>query len=351
MREFSNEEKEFPRANRRYTPSLFGPIVLIALGVYFLLSNLGLVSGLNWMAALQLWPLLLIFIGLNVIVRQAPGRLGALLSALVGLLTVAVFGYVLLFGADTPLFNRLGVTSQGEVQTEAIAFAADDVSSAVINIDFGFPSTEVYALEDSPNLIEGTVAYAGNLIFNHQVNNGRATVTLRTRDGNLGFLNPAAWGEDRRWQIGLNPTVETDLTFNMGAGSARLDLSQLTLSHLDIDGGAGSVELMLPGGDYDVVYDVGAGSSQITLPADGRHTIEIDGGAGSINLSLPSTMEARVEIDSGLGSFSVDSRRLPQMRGDSEREGIWETPGYDDAPNRVHLLIDIGLGSVRVSER
>ena len=74
--------------------SLFGPIFLIGLGVYFLLRNMGIVSELNWAVALQLWPLLLIFIGINIIVQQVRRPFGTALSGLVGLTAVALFGAV-----------------------------------------------------------------------------------------------------------------------------------------------------------------------------------------------------------------------------------------------------------------
>lgn len=46
----------------------FWPAVLIALGVYFLLSNLNL---LTWLRGDLVWPLLLIALGLWLILRRA----------------------------------------------------------------------------------------------------------------------------------------------------------------------------------------------------------------------------------------------------------------------------------------
>jgi hypothetical protein len=95
--------------NRR-SHSLFGPIVLIAIGVFFLLVNLGIIQdySFNWTAVLQLWPLFLILIGVNIIVKQAPPPVGSLLSALVGLTALAIFGYVLLFSDDNPMLEPAG---------------------------------------------------------------------------------------------------------------------------------------------------------------------------------------------------------------------------------------------------
>jgi hypothetical protein len=45
------------------------PAVLIVLGVYFLLSNLGLI---DWLTAAYVWPVILIAIGIWLIARRRP---------------------------------------------------------------------------------------------------------------------------------------------------------------------------------------------------------------------------------------------------------------------------------------
>lgn len=50
--------------------STFGPIILIALGVLFLLSNFGLLPRL-WPLLAQWWPLILIVVGINMLVQRS----------------------------------------------------------------------------------------------------------------------------------------------------------------------------------------------------------------------------------------------------------------------------------------
>lgn len=347
----SSEKKEFDRPYRRRGRSLFGPIILIAIGVYFLLYNMGVVSGLNWIAALQLWPLILIFIGLNIVVRQAPGFLGSLLSGLVAITAVLIFGYVLLFAEDNALLNRLGVSGSTEVQTEQIEFANESVRQATVDIDLSAPGADIYALEDSVQLIEGTVTYTEDLIFDTSVTGDSATILLDTRS-NITLFNFGDWasfGRDDRWQIGLNPGVEMDLGVDVASGSTTLDLVMLTLSHLRVEGGSGSMALMMPDGDYDAFYDAASGSSRITLPGSGRQTFDVEGGSGSLVFYLPESMEARLEVEDGSGSFNPDER-FTQISGDERDEGVWETAAYEDAPNRITLNLDIGSGSVRIQQ-
>ena len=350
-----NDQKVDGGPRHRHSPSLFGPIVLIAIGGYFLLRNMGMLpdAAWNWTAVLQLWPLWLIFMGVNVLVRQAPRPLGGFLSAVVGLMAVGVFGYVLLFSEDNTLLHRLGVAESPQLQTEEISFAPEDISTARVDIDFGVPSAEIGALTDSSALIEGTVSYFGTLDFETNTDGNEATVRLGTNDGSnwTWFLNPANWtnfDSSNRWQIGLNPRVTMDLRLTVGAGTADLNLADLTLSNLELDGGAGSMDVHLPGGDYETVVGASAGSMDMWLGDNGRQQVQIDGSAGSMTFYLPEGMEARVQVNGGLGSFNIDRDRFTQVSGTKSDDGVWETAAYDDAPNRVELLIDIGAGSVSI---
>jgi hypothetical protein len=334
---------------RRHGRSLFGPIILIALGLYFLLANLGIVSGLNWVGVLQLWPLILIFIGVNVIARQAPGALGTLLSALVGITAVALFGYVLLAGEDNPLLNRLGISSFVELIREDIHFAAaDDIEQAHINIDLDAVDGQIYALTGSQNLIEGTVSYTGDLIFETETANSQATITLDAQDNRFPFwgIGGPGYGEGDDWQIGLSPEVLTDLNVDAGSGALRLDLAGLRLNDLTVDTGSGSSKLFLPGGEYAVEMDSGSGSTEITLAGDSRTHINFDAGSGSLTVYLPPTTAARIEFNGGSGRLHV-AETFQQVSGD-EHDGVWETAGFATADSFADLTIDVGSGNVWV---
>ena len=294
-------------ARHRENPSLFGPVVLIGMGVYFLLRNLGYWTEMsfNWQAALQLWPLWLILAGVNMIVRQVPRPFGSFLSALVGATAVVIFGYVLLFSDGNALFSSQSI----EAHTQQIEYTpTDNVTTAVVNIDFAVPGADLYALEDSRSAIAGEITYLDDIVFEPRESGDTARIDLHTKNDFAFFLNPINWPSVEqmdRWQIGLTPNMPLNIDLDGGAGSLDLDFAALQLEELDIDGGAGSVDLWLPGGDYTVNYDIGAGSSEIWLGDGGQQTVDINGGAGSITLYLPETMEARISIDSGAGSFSV----------------------------------------------
>lgn len=338
--------EEPPRVKRG--PSLFGPIVLIALGVLLLLYNLGTIPTLDWGAALRLWPLLLVFIGLNIIVQQLPRPWGGLLSALVALLAVGTFGYVLVFGQSSDFVTRW-TGGPTEVQVSAVAFPADGIDTAEIKIDFGAPAATVSGLVDSAEVLSGTVSYLESLDFDARNRNGRAAVALATRDGGRspGDLN---WGTTYAWELGINPRIPTDLSLDVGSGAVVLNLQELALTDLNLDGGSGRLEAALPAGDYDVDYNAASGASRLTLPPTGRQEIQIEAASGSLSLALPAGVAARVEIDAGSGRVDVASARLTAVDNDGDG-GVWQTADYDPAASSVLLLkIDGGSGSITIED-
>jgi hypothetical protein len=353
--EIEPQEKE--KKERKPGRSMFGPILLIGIGVILLLANLGRLPELNWQAALNLWPLLLIFIGLNIIVRQVPRPFGTWLSLLVALITVAVFGYVLLFSGNTTIFSSNELWSPGIAKQEQVSTPVGDVTEASITIEFNSAGGDVFALRDSLDLIEADVSYNGEMVFDSEVSGDKATVHLETVDnqGLLFWANPESWfGSDEmpRWNVGIDPLVSTDLIMNLASGSVVLDLAELTLSELIVDGGSGSADIRLPDGDYDGSYDVGSGRVSMTLPAQGQQEFIIDGGSGSLTIYVPDSTEVSLEADMGSGGLRISDDRFSTDSADSsEDQIIWRTDGFGQGDDQIELFIDVGSGSVRVVEK
>jgi hypothetical protein len=344
-------EPEPKKAEKKRNPSLFGPIVLIAIGSVFLLANLDMLPGrLYWEAALRLWPLLLVFIGLNLIVRQIPGALGSFLSALIGIVAVLTFGYVLLFADQIPFVQAGEGTTAVDIQRDVpISYALDGIDSADISIDLNMVAADLYTLEDSSDLINGTVTYIGDLIFEVDQNGNSADVKLDTTTADFWFFNPGNWtnfNNDDRWQIGLSPDVALDLHLDGASGSYDADLGRLFLTDFELDAGSGSGDIIMPGGNYEASIDGGSGSVYLVLPRGGEQLFVIDGGSGSFTLVLPDSMEARFEVDHGSGAFNPGSR-LQQIDGDSDNS-VWQTVGYGSSQNQIVVELDIGSGAASV---
>ncbi len=329
--------------------SLFGPIVLIAIGLFLFFNQVNPVMDLHWLDVLRLWPLMLVFLGLNILVLQAPRPYSAFLSGLIAIIAVLVFGYVLLYGLGGTWWGSRSSAAIGNWQTDTVQYAAPGVDTAVYHITIGPPGADLYALEDSRQLIEGTVYYQDDYLFETSTSGDKATVTLAPHDSDESWVFwPNYWreyGEANRWQVGISPHVLAALTLETVAGVTHLDLQDLQLSELTATTNAAETEMLLPGGDYDATLVNNATSTEITLPGDGRQTIDLQVNAGAVTLHLPPGVAARVEVEQSLGGFTVHDAALQPVEG---QENVWQTAGYASATDQLDLTIQINVGSVTI---
>ncbi len=122
------------------------------------------------------------------------------------------------------------------------------------------------------------------------------------------------------WELGGLPL--TALSINEGAASSTYSFSSANpevMSKLDIDTGAGSMELLdLANANFDSLsYDGGAGSLTVDfggeLMRDG--VVDINAGACSIILIVPEDTPARIHIGGGVSNIEADEG-FEQLDGD-----------------------------------
>ena len=300
----------------RRGPDLFWPIILIGAGIIFLLSNLGVISGNPWPILWNLWPVLLIVIGLDILFGRR-SMLGGLIGAALGvLLVVGVIG-LLVLQPNLPGFS-LG---NGDLHSSHNSALLGNVQAAGVSIDFGSGSNRLYALADSDKLVDADINYYGSLTFDVSTSNTQANVQIDSHSSGIFF---GGFGGGEKQDIGLNTRPVYDLTLGVGSGGADLDLSKLNLS-----GGR---------------IDVGSGSVGLRLPSTGKFTLRIDGGSGSLRVRVPGSVALRVEYDHGSGGFSAG----PRLK--TVGQDVFETDGFSSAQNAITLIVNGGSGSIGVSD-
>lgn len=302
-------------------PDLFWPIILIGAGIIFLLANLGVITGNPWPILWNLWPVILIVIGLDIMFGRR-SLLGGLIGAGLGLVLIAGLIVLLIAQPNLPGLNfNMG---NAAMQTRHIEAPLAGVQSATVSLNYGSGSYRLYALRDSDKLIDGEVSYYGDLTFDVNAANDRADVQIESRFSGrfFGFMMP-----DEKWDIGLNTQPIYNLDLNYGAGGGNADVSQLTLSGGQINGGSGPVE--------------------VRLPATGQFTLNADGGSGGLTFRVPGKMALRVEYEQGSGGLNPGAR-LPLVSGDRNRQAVYETENFGAASNAITLIVNGGSGSVTI---
>lgn len=319
-------------------PSLFWPIVLIALGGYFLMLNAGLIPPMSWTILLKLWPVLIIVAGLDVLLRRMPGFIGSFLGALLALALIGGLGYLMLNYENYPeLF--ITVTS-GESMHQQQELPIGDAEAVTVVLDMGSePSTIDTRAGDALVVLDANTTRELALVSSGsdsepaiRLESDRGVTRVREWPGWLVRL-PESWGraeEEIYVTVSINPDVPTTLDLDGGSGATDVFLSDASISNMQVD--------------------VESGPLNLWLPAEGRYEVWVDCGSAPLDIMLPSGLEARVEaISDGSGPFGLSPRSdFNEIdRGDGD-EGIWETAGFQDAEDAVTIVLDMGSGPVNV---
>lgn len=289
--------------------------ILIGIGVLFLLANLGVISGI-----LHLWPLLLIGIG----------------------------AYILYGQKNAP----------SELHHEHFSAPLDDAQSARVKLDLSIGESTIVPVSNPDVLIDADVAYMGDMRFSAEGGSEKVVTLGQPSRISSDWLNPANWFrghngyKDLRWDIGLNPTIPTDLDIRGGVGQSRIDLSRFNLTALDINSGVGEMEVTLPeqAQGLEARVRVGIGKLDLTIPSGASVHAAVKGGVGETRINLPPNAAARVEASSGIGELDISSR-LQKVSGNSSGigpKGVWQTPDFDSAEQQILIHFDGGIGELKV---
>lgn len=291
---------------------LVGAIFMIGLGTVFLLANLGILALNVWQLVLRLWPVLLVAIGLDLVVGRR--SLWASLAGLVVLLAILA-GALWLYGVRF----ESGQAMQGQELSQPLQGA----TRAEIVLENGAGDVHIHTLSGSSELIAGRVtAGRGRRAFEEfSVQGSQASYRLR-ETGTYMFVGELA-GE-RTWDIGLSPQPTLDIRYSQGAGNTDLDLTGLQVSDLQVN--------------------VGVGQTTVTLPSEGNFDASIDGAIGQIVIVVPEGMALRLRSNTAIANTSVPA-------GYQRADRIYTSPDYQSAARRVNLVVGMAIGNVTVRER
>jgi hypothetical protein len=297
--------------NQRKRVSLVGPAILIIIGIFLLLNNLGWTTISVW-DLLRLWPVLLIAGGLEILIGQR-STLASLL-VLLAMLVLLGGGVWLLTSSRSP---------DALLEGEEISQSLKGATSAEVDIGFGVGTLRVRSMSDPDRLIlgEAELHRGEKLEQEFRVSGDTAILDLRsTGNWSAPFFG---WEGDKVWRIELNRDVPINLDVDAGVGDATIDLQRLDLSELSLN--------------------VGVGRMAVILPMRGELNAKVDGGVGELFVRVPEGMEVRVHASTGLGNTSVPSAY--------RREGdVYLSPGYENADNRIDLTLEIGVGRIVIQE-
>jgi hypothetical protein len=240
-------------------------VVLIVVGVWFLLDNLGVLGHRAWSI---FWPIALIVVGLGLLLsRYRPARF------------VAMGDHLALEGAT-------------------VAKITFRHGAGRLNVTAGAGTGLLYSGSFGGG-IERKVRRVGDALD---------VVLQPSQQDWARWIVPWSWFGARAgmdWDVRLGSGVLLELVFETGASESHLDLLELNVGRFHVKTGASSTDIIVP---------AHAGHIQ------GR----ISAGAASVKITVPPSVAARVSGVMGLGAITVDQVRFPRREDYFQSSGFSE---------------------------
>jgi len=343
-------EKGAASGNRFHRKSYFGPIFLITIGLVFLAKNLGLIPGEGWGTIWRLWPILLIIGGIDDLFRREGVAWPVLMIGIGGLLLYNYFGpgswfswtqilqlwpvLIIAVGIDIFFRGQTGWQSLvGIFLSVVLIGAAVMLAVQGVQVPANYLSVEETYLSSVNSASVDLSLDVGEFILGAEPGKGdliSCSVTPTDvldeldQDGDsaayeLRSTKPAFFPHTARWELEITPELPIDLSVDNSVGEMRLDLYDLELDSLYINQGVGRMVVNLPGDvSEDVTIKQGVGVIEVEIPEDVR--ILVDAQNGLTRVDFPA-------------DFELD-------------DGFYSSPGASETNADLLIVVEQGVGLV-----
>ncbi len=327
-------------------------VFLIALGGIPLAVHQGWIASDIARELGQLWPLILVGIGLGLILRWTPFAWfgGALVAATFGI----IFGAAAVALPDDDIGNAQGLipalvsgacaaddagpasTTQGSVANPDsfelyVSLACGELSvSRAAATSWGLQAA--HGLEDAPSIrerdLDGATSYLG---------------LVQDDSGDLAFLarqQPSDWSV----QVPASAALTVGATLNAVKADLRLGAGPLTQVRGTLNASVATVDLAdaLTPSQAAVELSLNASKGRLILPA-GSVQVDVTLNASSLSVCIPVGASLQVELDATGSSDDLASSGLQESS-----PGRWDVPDDAAAGDGIVLSIDSNISSLSV---
>jgi hypothetical protein len=312
-------------------------LFLILLGSIPLAVRQGLIETDTLTRAWQLWPLILIGIGIGLVLRRTSAEfLGGLIVA--GTFGILAGSFLAVGFAGFGAIGNIG-TGCGFGGGEGTAFASQSGqlgANARVRMELNCGEAVITAAPGSGWTLAGTDRDGDG----PDVRQSADRLEIRSRD-----RRGIGWGDGDSWQIGLPTESELDLEISLNAGEVNVDLPGAQLRRTDVQVNAGSITLNLLGAAamQTLNASVNAGSLSISLPPTSLSG-SVSANAGAIELCVSPGTGLRIRAEDNIvASYNFAERGLLRTGN------VWESPDWATAETRIDLSASANAGSVTLN--
>ncbi len=287
---------------------VFGGLVLIVLGILLLLINLGYLGFDIFFSIFELWPLILIAIGVNIIFKN---------NQTVSYIT---WGLVILIIIIHTIYTQGASNSNIDSRDNIVIEKHAKTKYGEFDLEIG--ATEIRLDSTDQNLLSVDII-GRQLDYKDDYKNNYETAIIDVETRMLRSIRRQNFNSI--YNFYLNEDVIWDLNFDVGAIAGEIDLEDIPVKYIDLNTGAADLTFIL-GDKHDLDFD-------------------IDTGASDLSFIFPEDVGLKIKMDIALSDTNISDLDLIH-RGD-----YYISQDYDNANVVINLDIDMGLGNIDFSYR
>jgi len=281
-------------------------LLIICLGIFLLGVNLDLWNSAIILEMWRLWPILIIFLGLRLAIKN---DLFFITFSLVALIIALILS--ILFINHNP--KQLPQSNSGALNSET-----GKADSASYKISLGAANIDISSFDEG-GLFSGNYKNLGKIETKQEIIDNKAEISLKED------IPTPFWGQikNRQFELNLAKNIPTEVDLATGASSFNLDFSKINLTKFNIESGAtsGTIKLGKPNGFLSGAISTGASSYQLLIPKKTSIKITVSGALNSQNFEdFGLTKE-------GKNYFSKD---------------------FDNATDKIFIDIESGVSSINI---
>ncbi len=298
---------------------------LILIGLLLVVHNFGIMPlSINWGRLASLWPLILIILGLNSLSKNT--NMNPWIFNGSAAIIIAIFIYQVVDFSGTKrnhLFDwsddlNIEIDSTG-LKTQDFVLPLDSgVSKAKLSFEGG--AAKFILNDTTSSLIDAkTMTRKGEYSLEKVRTDSMESITMKLTSSNIKIKNGKI---DNQVEVKLNPSLDWDFNFEIGAGAIDFDFSNYKVSKINLDAGAASINLKL--------------SDKASVS-----NVDVDAGASSVTIRVPKDARCRVKMDAVLSSESLAGFS-------KKKDGYYESDNYNGKGNLININVDAGMSSVTI---
>jgi Domain of unknown function (DUF5668) len=283
---------------------LINGIILITIGIFLFLVNLGYISFSILFGIFDLWPLIFIVVGVNILFKK---KSITFITWTLFFVILIVYGVFYQDGIVNKELVRNNINVEKPIETTYGEFDLD-IGAAKVNID-----------SEEEGLIRANLE-GRELLYNETYKNNKETANLKFEGKTYSIINLDK-SKGSNYNFNLNKDVIWDLDLDLGAISGKLNLEEIPIKSIDLDFGAGDLDMIL-GNKYN------------------HSNIKIDSGASNLTILIPKEAGIKLKLDAALTKTNIDDLNLNKS-GD-----YYISSNYEEANTKLEFDIDMGAGKI-----